>query len=75
MAKAKDDVLIETSKTLLELTFAKDAMAYGALFKSDYAYAFEQNKAKLLLEIMVDNRPLFSISTSNKPVENVELVV
>lgn len=75
MAKAKDDGLIETTKTLLELTFAKDAMAYGALFKSNYAYAFEQEQAKLLLEIMVDNRPLFTISTSNKPVENVELVI
>ena len=75
MAKAKDDSLIESTKTLLELTFAKDAMAYNVLFKREYAYAFEQDQAKLLLEIMVDNRPLFSISTSNKPIENVELVV
>jgi len=73
--KQKDDGLIETNKTLLELTFAKDAMAYGVLFKKEYAYAVEQNQAQLLLEIMVDDQPLFSISQSNKPIENVTLVV
>jgi hypothetical protein len=75
MAKVKDDGLIESTKTLLELTFAKDAMAYGVLFKREYAYAFEQDQAKLLLDVMVDNRPLFSISQSNKPIENVTLVI
>lgn len=75
MAKQKDDVLIKANKALLELTFAKDAMAYGILFKKEYAYAVEQNQAHFLLEIMVGDKPLFSISQANKPIENVTLVV